>query len=117
MHSKEIRLLEGRKKAGFLDFMVENDKIMLTSMGVREGFQRKGYGTLLVRALMGIADYFYKPIFVISNIDTINFYKRLGFVCLDEYAKGEFRGQKVIIKNLPKNTSLEEVEFWRIHIE
>ena len=123
MHSKEIRLLEGRKRVGFLDFMVENDKIMPTSMGVREGFQRKGYGTLLVRVLMGIADYFYKPIFLISNVGIIDFYKRLGFVCLREFKSEEgidmtyttprkYKGKEIIIKNLADRfyTGIEEVD-------
>jgi len=123
MRSKEIEIFMGRKKVGVLEFIIENDKIMSTSIEIQEDFQRRGLGTLLVRALMGIADYFYKPIFLISNSNTTDFYKRLGFVCLREFKPEEginvkymtprkYKGKEVVIKNLADRfyTGIEEVD-------
>jgi len=112
MNSKEIWLLEGRKKVGFLDFIIDigRDKIMLTTLGIRNGFREKGYGTLLIHALMGIADYLHKPIFVISNVDTIDFYTELGFVCLRKFKDGKYEGNEVIITNVRKDDFLNKVE-------
>ena len=102
MDSEELWLLEGRKKVGNLTFMLDfgEDKILSTTLAIKEGFRRKGYGTLLMRALMGIADFLQKPIFVISEVDTIDFYKRLGFVCLRKFKNGSYKGKEVMIGNL-----------------
>ena len=112
MNSEEIWLLEERKKVGFLDFLIDfgKDKIMPTTLTVKDGFKGKGYGVLLMHALMGIADCLKKPIFLISSVETIEFYKKLGFVCLREFKNGKYKDKEVIIPNLRKDNFDKEVE-------
>lgn len=112
MNAEEIKLFEGRKKVGILNFIIDigKDKIMLTTLGIQEEFRSKGYGTMLMYALMGVADALHVPIFLISDVDTIDFYTKLGFICLRKFKDGKYEGKKVTIMNLRKCDFLDKVE-------
>lgn len=112
MNSEEIRLFEGRKKVGTLNYVIDigKDKILLTTLEIREGFRGKGYGMLLMHALMGVANALHTPIYAISNVNTIAFYERLGFTCLRKFLNGKYKGRKVTIMNLRTCDFLDKVE-------
>ena len=112
MNSEEMRLFEGRKKVGILNYVMDigKDKIILTTLEIRKEFQGKGYGTLLVHALMGVADALHTPIYAISDVSTIAFYEKLGFICLRKFKNGEYKEKEVIIMNLRTCDFLDEVE-------
>lgn len=112
MNSEEMRLFEGRKKVGTLDFVIDigKDKIMLTVLEVKEGFRGNGYGILLMHALMGVANALHVPIFLISDVGTIDFYTKLGFICLRRFKNGEYEGKKVTIANVRTCDFLDKVE-------
>lgn len=112
MNSEEMRLFEGRKKVGILNYVMDigKDKIILTTLEINEGFQSKGYGTLLMHALMGVAEALHTPIYAISDVSTIAFYERLGFICLRKFKNGKCEGKEVIIMNLRGRGFLDKVE-------
>lgn len=112
MNSEEIRLFEGRKKVGILNYVMDigNDKIILTTLEIKKGFQGKGYGTLLMHTLMGVANALHTPIYAISNVSTITFYERLGFICLRKFKDGKYEGKEVTIMNLRTWDFLDKVE-------
>lgn len=111
-NSEEIRLFEGRKKVGTLNYVMDvgKDKIMLTTLEIKEGFQGKGYGMLLMHALMGIADALHTPIYAISDVNTITFYEKLGFICLRRFDGGKYGGKEVTITNVRACDFLDKVE-------
>lgn len=112
MNSEEMWMFEGRKKVGTLDYVMDigKDKIILTTFEIKEEFQGRGYGTLLMHALMGVAEALHTPIYTISEVSTIDFYKRLGFVCLRKFKEGKYEGKEVTVMNLKTHDFIHEVE-------
>lgn len=60
-----------------VDFVV-TDTVEVTSLAVKEEYQKRGYGRLIMDIMFSLSVFYNKPVELTSVDDAIPFYKRIG---------------------------------------
>lgn len=95
---EEIRLYHGRRKVGYIKFCYNGDVIEVWDLTIFKPERRKGYGTILMHTIMGIASAMKKPIYLFSYTSSVDFYhKKMRMLPLRLFEKGSFEGKEVTI--------------------
>ena len=81
-------------------FTLDKYQLTVTDINTTRRYRRRGYGSILMHVLMGVAKSKKVPIYLYSLSDAIKFYEKLGFVRLRRYRNGWYRGKRVVIDNL-----------------
>jgi len=101
------QLMYNRKQIGETLFMEHRTQITVTDVNVDDKFQRKGYGRIMMKAVMRYAQEKKKPIYLFALEDSVPFYEAMGF-CRVKSWKGEC---KIFIKNLnPKKSRNKQID-------
>jgi hypothetical protein len=92
----EIKITKNRKQIGFTGFTISDIQIYIDYHNVEAEFQRKGYGSMMIDVIKGLAIFSKKPIILYSLENSVKYYKKMGFYsCLDETIKNKimFEGE------------------------
>ena len=111
MHSGDAKLKireESKiKTVVHAEFLSDGLKIFIVEYDVLNEYKNKGYGTMLMYTLMGIARARRLPIILFATEDSIEFYIKLGFHGLRNYKNGKYEGKRVTILNLNNDVDFE----------
>lgn len=104
-------LKRGDTKIASIYVIYDKVQIEACDLSTEARYRRKGYGTMLMYALMGVAKAKRKPIILWSINEAVGYYQKLGFIRLRRYQNGWYKGKRVIIDNLnPHKTFTEQVK-------
>jgi hypothetical protein len=70
-----------------IDFTIDDTQINVIDLIVDNSKTLQGYGYLMINLLKGIAQFYKKPIYLISYTDKILFYKKNDFISLFDLPK------------------------------
>jgi GNAT superfamily N-acetyltransferase len=103
-------LMRDGKQIGETLFMEHRTQITITDANVDEEFQRKGYGRIMLKAIMRYAQEKMKPIYLYSLEDAVPFYEALGFCRIKKWTGT----CEIFIKNLnpekPKEKQIDDTD-------
>jgi len=108
MKKASVVLVRGDKSIAFANFLFDKSQITITDFDVYRYYRKKGYGTILMYFLMGLARAKRKAIYLYSVPQSVHFYEKVGFDFLKDYKYGKHNGKKVIIKNLNPSLKFDE---------
>jgi len=108
MNEELITIFDGKAQVGELAFLIDETQINVSDITIVDELQRQGFGCLLMNTIKGIAQFYKKPIYLISYMDKIEFYKKVEFFSMSELIDSSTRkGKKVSIMNLNPQRSRE----------
>lgn len=103
-----IELKRGDIKIAWIHFSMDEYQITATDVDVSCHYRRKGYGTIIMGILMGIAESRHIPIYLYSLRTAVKFYEKLGFVRFRRYKKGWYKGKRVVIDNFNRRRTFDK---------
>ena len=75
---KQEAFKPGDNAIGSVDFTIDKYKIEVSSLNVESNLQRKGYGRLIMRAIMALGEFYNLPVELDSLRAAEGFYQKLG---------------------------------------
>jgi GNAT superfamily N-acetyltransferase len=101
LNNETIKIYSEIKRIGKMLFLVEDTHIHVGDITIDKKYRLQGYGRMLINTIKGIAQYFNKPIHLISYLNKIPFYEKMGFNSLTEIYNRNWiiNGTKINVKN------------------
>jgi hypothetical protein len=105
LNEEEIRAYSGKVKVGHMEFLIDSTQIIIVDLTIVNDKQSQGYGCLMINTLKGVAQFFKKPIYLISYPEKVTYYEKMEFFSLsnlyqDGLGEWSYKGKIVHIKNL-----------------
>lgn len=87
INKETIKAYVGKTPVAQIDFLLDETQINVADLTVVDEKQLQGYGYLMLNALKGVAQFYKKPIYLISYLDKVQFYRKNDFLSLGDYSK------------------------------